>query len=258
MELDTVATNKEIEKQLLILGCSHAAGYEITGVEDSAENRELSFGNQLARMLNRKPYNVAMGGFSNGAILRTLLEWVNHHHDPEHNDLVVLLAWTEPFRIDIPVQETNNTYGSHHFPDKRFMANTLFTQMVGLHGAGLDDNIYSPYQPLLLHDRCEPYLDIMSITQMLTAQEFLNNRGIKYIMCNTMNHPTPSPHTASYLAALDKERYIDLLHPEKCFYFYYRSLGYENVKAQWWHHDERPHRLYAEYLYNWIQEKSLL
>jgi hypothetical protein len=36
------------EKILLIAGCSHTAGSEIDGSEDSKHNRKHSYGNQLA------------------------------------------------------------------------------------------------------------------------------------------------------------------------------------------------------------------
>jgi hypothetical protein len=40
------------------------------------------------------------------------------------------------------------------------------------------------------------------------------------------------------------------------FWFKYRELGYYNKKAKYWHHDETPHRLYAEELYNSIAERG--
>ena len=42
------------EKILLIAGCSHAAGSEIDGKEDSKYNREHSYGALVAKKLKRK------------------------------------------------------------------------------------------------------------------------------------------------------------------------------------------------------------
>ena len=49
----------------LIAGCSHAAGHEIDGSFDSSYNRDHSYGNQLAKRMNRQPVNIACGGLSN-------------------------------------------------------------------------------------------------------------------------------------------------------------------------------------------------
>lgn len=38
------------EKIMLVTGCSHAGGSEIDGTEDSAYNREHSFGNVLGKI----------------------------------------------------------------------------------------------------------------------------------------------------------------------------------------------------------------
>lgn len=245
------------ERILLIVGCSHAAGYEINGGEDSPENREMSFGNKLAGMLGRTPVNIALGGFSNGAIFRSLLEWLNKKYDPETQDLSVLVAWTEPFRMDIPSNVLAAVYDDGKFPAERFVANTFFTQMVGVFGAETQDPNLMPYREILLSDKCHPYLDVMSLTQMIAAQQLLANLGIGYLMCNTMNHPAVTPITATYLSALNKDLFVDILEPSKCFYFYYRDQGYDNPKAQYWHHSEEPHQLYAEYLHQYITDNDV-
>ena len=39
---------------------------------------------------------------------------------------------------------------------------------------------------------------------------------------------------------------------EEGFFWFYRNQGFENPKAKYWHHDETPHRLQAERLFNFI------
>jgi hypothetical protein len=56
------------ERVLLIAGCSHAAGSEIDGTEDSIYNRQHSFGNLLAEKLGRRPINIASSAANNQCI----------------------------------------------------------------------------------------------------------------------------------------------------------------------------------------------
>ena len=50
------------EKILLVAGCSHMAGSEIDGNEDSTFNRQHSFGALVAKHLGRKVVHVAQVG----------------------------------------------------------------------------------------------------------------------------------------------------------------------------------------------------
>ena len=66
---------------MLIAGFSHAAGAEIHGDLSSPENRQASFGNQLAKMMGHTPINIARNGSSNGAIHRSVLNWFTLNQD---------------------------------------------------------------------------------------------------------------------------------------------------------------------------------
>ena len=52
------------EKILLVAGCSHMAGSEIDGKEDSTFNRQHSFGALIAKHLGRKVIHVAQWNVS--------------------------------------------------------------------------------------------------------------------------------------------------------------------------------------------------
>ena len=59
-------------------------------------------------------------------------------------------------------------------------------------------------------------------------------------------------HTEFFLKQIDKEHYVDYDNNDEAFYWKYKNAGYNNPKAQYWHHNEQPHRLYAEKLFNFI------
>jgi hypothetical protein len=96
------------ENVLLINGCSHAAGYEIDGNDisfDSVNNRQQSFGNKLALFLQFRPINIATGASTNSAIMRSTIEWIEENYKSDEMKLTVLLAWTEPSRLEAPIMK---------------------------------------------------------------------------------------------------------------------------------------------------------
>ena len=77
------------EKILLIAGCSHAAGSEIDGTEDSSYNRQYSFGNLLANKLGCRAINISSSASNNQCIARTILEWFSECYNSEIMDLEI-------------------------------------------------------------------------------------------------------------------------------------------------------------------------
>ena len=73
-------------------------------------------------------------------------------------------------------------------------------------------------------------------------------------MCNTMHVFYPRDnHTSFYLEQADSSKYYNMENSSQAFYPKYRELGFVNTKAKYWHHNEGPHRLYAEELYDFIK-----
>ena len=66
-------------------------------------------------------------------------------------------------------------------------------------------------------------------------------------MCNTQPLFTPSTHTKFYESIIDTKRYHEF--GREGFYWKYRNLGFKNKNAKYLHHDEEPHELYAQELY---------
>ena len=241
----------EKEKVLLIVGCSHAAGHEIDGEMDSQYNRAHSFGAKLAERLHRKPVNLGMGGLSNQGIARTVLRWVDREWNPDTQDLMVLVCWSECSRMEVPVKHNALCY--HQSPEYPMHVNNMYYQVnVSWQGGSEEEKQFiMPLQNFM----CEhvKFLETLGAMQVLMLQNFLENTGIEYIMCNTMDMFTPGPHLANYTSLIDTKYYYNAYDNTKSFYWYYRDMGYTNPKAQYWHHDEVPHELYAQELYDFYR-----
>jgi hypothetical protein len=246
------------KKIMLIAGCSHTAGSEIDGMEDSQYNRDNSFGNRLAKRLGYEPINIAINGSNNTSIARSILDWTHENYDSKEIELYVLIAWTESTRMEIP--STRMFYYDRSNPYVSFFSqsNNLFLR-VGFGSVGFDKwetEQLEHYQKFIANN-CA-YLEILTLNLILQMQYFLKSENIKYLMCNTM-YPIPdTSQNRLYIEKIDKKRYFNFLDKDSSFYWKYKNAGYVNDKAKYWHHNEIPHGLYAEELYQFIIDNNLL
>ena len=244
-----------MSNKLLIAGCSNTAGFEISGIQDCRHNRRKSFGNQLAKKMGLEPVNIALGASSNPAIVRSVREWISEHGAPAH----VLVGYTELTRIDFPspypiwYEEMNPAVDWYNgYMDQFMQLNS------GWHGANDIERELIPYW----HDyqvRHEKMMWLHTVNLQWGLQEFLVNRDIDYTFCNTLYmYPDEGDEVFDRYcgrdwAHIDTSKYLYARDNSKCFYWYYKNKGYENVNAEYWHHSEEPHALYAEVLYDFIQ-----
>ena len=84
--------NISINMKALVLGCSHAAGSEIS--HNGVDDRDNSYAMHLARMLGYEPANFAISGGSNDAMFR-ICEQKHHEYD------IVIACWTGCNRSEV-------------------------------------------------------------------------------------------------------------------------------------------------------------
>lgn len=248
-----------MQKILLISGCSHTSGSEINGVEDSVYNRQHSFGNQLARKLDRIPINIAQAGSTNSAIARGILNWFRTQYDSSYMDVRVLASWTESARIEAPRQgyEAADFQSGNRSVDWFDPSSDFYYRInMGLEGHKPEEkDIFKGFHEFIA--RNPVFMEIYSAMQVIILQNYLKTNNIKYVMCNAMHmFTTPEPHLDNYLQFVDSSKYYNMLNNEQSFYIKYKNLGYTNPKAKYWHHNEEPHKLYAEELYNYIGDNK--
>jgi hypothetical protein len=242
-----------MSKICLIAGCSHTVGSEIDGSTDSPFNRSHSYGNLLAEKLGYKPVNIAVCGYTNSAIARSVLEWFSEY---DTTDVFVLIGWTESSRIEAPFeysmwhQEHNGKYC-----DWFSNSSTDFLQInIGYNGyPQREKDIQEDYKRFVIN-RTE-YTEITSANLVLQLQYFLKYKKVDYIMCNTSHMFSASKHLKFYLNSIDKNCYYNYNSNDKSFYTKYSELGYTNPNATYGHHAAEPHRLYSEELYKFQMEK---
>ena len=242
------------DKILLIAGCSHTGGSEIDGSQDSAYNRENSYGGVLARKLNRKPVNIAMVAMSNRAIARSVLNWFSKEYDADTMDVIVLIGWTENIRIDFPNPHAIGYGPANTDTDYYTKINEHFLQInAGWAGGNDYERKVIPYwhEYQATHEyMCE----LECINTVLQMQYFCKSKNVDYVMTNTMKmFSEDNSHLDFYIEQVDQSKYMDMLDNDAAFFWHYRNAGYENPKAKYWHHNEEPHRLHAEKLFNFIE-----
>ena len=243
---------------MLIAGCSHAAGHEIDGDEDSKYNRDNSFPNLLAEKLGYRPINTATGGNTNPGIARSVIEWCSKNYNPDTMQLLVLTAWTEPTRMEIPWHRpswyvTNNKFAKW-FPTE----DTNYIRVNAGHIPSDPEEKYSIgfYQEFIASN--DVYLQILSANLVMQVQYYLKLKNIDYLMCNSSFMFSDDAHLNFYKEQIDQTRYMDMSDADKSFFLYYANQGYKNPKAQYFHHDEIPHQLYSEKLLEFIKNGNLI
>lgn len=246
------------QKIMLIAGCSHAAGSEIDGTEDSEYNRTRSFGNQLSLKLGYKAINIAEPGSTNPTIARSILQWFHEQYDPKTMDVFVLVAWTEVTRMECPWNRPSHYEAAA--PHSNYFATVgKHFLRVNLGWEGSD-----PEEKLLIKDyhkfmvRNEPYLEIVSLNAILQLQYFFNSINVNYLMCNTLHMIGDiNSHNGFYFSLIDQSKYYHMMHSKDSFFIKYKELGYTNPKAKYWHHGEEPHHYYSLELYEFMESQNV-
>jgi len=248
--------NSMKKKIMLIAGCSHTAGSEIDGTEDSKYNRLHSYGGILAEKMGYTPVNIAEPGSTNSTIARSVLQWFNTEYKPEEMDVFVVVGWTENIRMEVPTERVS-WYDRHcthwdWYPDT---GRYYWRINMGWHGYDPEEKELIPRYHRFMAEN-ERYLEIVTLNAVLQVQYFLKSLNVDYVMCSTMHLVTENTHTKFYISCVDQTKYMDFIDNDKSFYWYYRNLGYENPKAKYWHHDDTPHLLYAGMLHTFIERNK--
>ena len=237
-------------KQCLIAGCSHSAGFEMDGSEDSSYNRAHSFGAILASLLALSPHNIALGAQSNSAIARSVIDYIE---ETRSSVSFVCVGWTEMTRISLPSGHDVDHLGSNKSVDTYTKVNSKFLEInSGWQGFTDYEKSIMPYWHEFMYNKTD-MLDLITVKEIYMLQQYLDSKGIDYIFCNTMLPYRPTRYTKWYWDLIDESK---CMWDEEGFYFKYKTLGYSNPKAEYWHHNETPHRLYAEELYNSIASRA--
>jgi hypothetical protein len=248
-----------MKRLLLIAGCSHAAGSEIDGTEDSLFNRKNCYGNLVARELGVKPINIAIVGATNTGIARSVLTWFRDVYDPDTMNVSVLVSWSEPIRMEIPGShlydyKTANPYADW-FDETQ---NQYMKVIIGWNGGSdYEKRVIPDYHMFMTNN--DHYLQIMSANLVLQLQYLFKANNIDYMMCNSMQQFTEDNEPVKeFISMIDSTKYYKLHEGLESFYPKYANLGYINEKAKYWHHGEKPHKLFAEELLRFNEEMKCL
>jgi hypothetical protein len=242
------------EKILLIAGCSHAAGSEINGQEDSVYNRQRAFGALVAEHFGYKSVSIAQNGMNNSGISRSILKWFQKNYDPTRMEVFVLVAWTESTRLEVPMERLyyyNDSSKAADWFDQT--ANHYMRVTFGWEGGDPEEKaIMTHYHKFMAQN--ETFLELQSVQLALQIQYFLKSLNVNYLMCNSLHmFNTKVKQVKEMVSLIDETKYYNVFNNEASFYQRYRDLGYVNELAKYWHHGEEPHRLYAKELIDYME-----
>jgi hypothetical protein len=248
-----------MKKIALIAGCSHSAGSEIDGTEDSHYNREHAFGSLLAKKLGYEPINIAINGATNSGIARSILLWFEEQYDPTKMEVFVCVGWTESSRLEVPARHRPCYYNGGNASSPWFdsSTNSFFKINFGWEGGNDEERLLIPPYHKFMAENLD-MLETWAAKDVLMIEYFLKSKNIPYVMTSTMHMFNPDETFTRYLVDLvDDTRYLNVkTTQDEAFFWKYRNLGYINEKAKYWHHGEEPHRLFSEELYKFVKENQ--
>lgn len=240
-----------MEKIFLVPGCSHAAGAEIDGTMESRYNRENSFAGILAKKFDYKLISLASNGSTNQTTSRSIIEWVENNYDSELMKLFVLCPWTEYTRLEVPSVDPiwyNEVDLNSDWYSKTY--HNFFRLNLGLQESDGMPKEYKSYQRFVAENL--DLFQVMAANTVLQTQYYLESKNINYLMCNTMTMLERTQFTQFYIDRINHKKYVHATNENESFYIKYKDLGYVNPNAQYWHHGQEPHNLYAEELASYI------
>jgi hypothetical protein len=245
------------EKIFLIAGCSHAAGSEINGQEDSVYNRQHAFGALVAEHFGYKSVSIAQNGMNNSGIARSILNWFKQNYDPSRMEVFALVAWTECTRLEVPMERIyyyDHSSKAADWFDKT--ANQYMRVTFGWEGGDPEEKSIVPqYHKFMAQN--EAFLELQAVQLVLQIQYFLKSLNVNYLMCNSLYmFNTKVKQVKEMVSLIDETKYYKVFDNEASFYQKYKELGYVNELAKYWHHGEEPHRLYAKELIDYIEESK--
>lgn len=245
------------DKILLIAGGSDPAGSEMDGTEDSLFNRQNSFGNLLAKKIGYTAVNIAIAGSANTGIARSVIEWFDTEYKKDTN-VFVLIGFADSIRMEAPWHRP--TWHNKNNPFADWFSNTSVDYMritPALKKYNDDEDLIDEYQRFMAFG--ESYLQIYCANLVLQLQYFFNSKRVPYLLLNTLYmFDRNIPQLKWYLNQIDHKRYINFDNNDEAFFTRYANQGYKNELAKYLHHGVEPHKLYADYLYQYITTNNLL
>ena len=246
-----------MNNKMLIAGCSHTAGSEIDGTQDSAYNRQHSYGNLIANNLGFVPVNISQCGSTNSAIARSVMEYIMNHDEKPN---FVLVGWTDSVRVEAPYYRPSNYKTMNNAIDwydpsgEHYLRISMFINSIVVEE---ERETILDYQSFTI--RNEQYTEINNILHILNLQSFLKLQKIPYIMVNT-NYIFEKMHCTLrwYFKLIDAMRYPKFDDDTVNFYPKYKNLGYTNPLAKYGHHGADAHLDYSNYLTQYIKDYKLL
>lgn len=248
-----------VERLLVINGCSHSAGSEIpgAGIGDSEEGRRGSFGSLLAEKLNRKPIHLALPGGSNEWINRITLAWLGDNLYRIQNkeiDVVFLIHWTGLERFEYRFWQPFKTPFVDYKHDVMYRNFSIGTQQEFL---GEDRLIFKTFCKMFVNGR--GYWSDNKLKNIISLQSALKSFGCKYWFGNAFDTFESTATYSSLIKLLDPEYFPYFNNQKMCYYWYCKNLGFNNQDTtnKLWHLNGEAHRTYSDLLLTEFQKVGL-
>jgi hypothetical protein len=237
----------EVQRILLVNGCSHAAGSDIESraVEPRGWSPQKAFGRHLADALGWRYENIAMPGGSNERIVRTTVERIGRAvHDGNVRDLFVLIMWTGHARFEV--------YDDHHQCWLNLCPGVADTPYFNEYPFAVQR--YFTYHTLVRTTRTETSTRFW--LEVLLLQSYLKVNAVDYLFCNSYQALDDGVQFEAFSQQLDRTRYYEPFDEARSFWWQLKYEGYRVIpptdgvipRGFQGHYGEPGHRRWAEHI----------
>jgi len=241
--METYQMALEDKKYLYAVGCSHFAGSEIDGPEQStrtANSLNKAIPGRLAKHFNLNYINVAKPAGSNGFIYRTVIEivqeWIHKGRDP--SELFFVLGWSTDERYEF-------TWEGEHW----HWANGKDSSLI--HKGGIGPDFTNWFKALQLYNTDFMFGAHKKLLNIITLHEYLSSRNIQYVQLASCGKIDPSTWEDNECILHDFP-YHTYFEPTDSFIDQYLDMEAEHF-TPWLHADAYLHNKHAEKLINFIE-----
>lgn len=248
---------------LVANGCSHTCGAELTYPMERA-CYEKAWPKHLADKLGCEHENLADSGASSHRIVRTSIRYVIDKFQQKNKleDHFFIILWPGMYRDELYMPEQVTRKESELFYDENWLP--LVTGNDEAYKNSFSHRFYTYYKSwVVCGEKVKRQMDYLHHIIML--QNFFTMYNIKYLFWNAAHSPLDFTHNQlkGYAGLLLKKNFPFLQEVNQCFTVLLRNNNqkiseHSNLSGFASHYDEDGLKWFANYLFDYLQENSLI
>ncbi len=248
---------------LVANGCSHTCGAELTYPMERA-CFEKAWPKHLSDRLGCEHENLADSGASAHRIVRTTIRYVieKFQQKKKLDDHFFIILWPGMFRDELHMPQKHTIKESELFYDNNWLP--LVVGNDEAYKNSFSHRFYTYYKSwVVCGEKVKMQMDYLH--NIILLQNFFTMYKIKYLFWNASHSPLDftHPHLKGYSGLIFKKNFPFLQEVNQCFTVLLRNNNqkiseYSKLSGFASHYDEDALKWFANYIFDYLKENSLI